>query len=93
MVLLCEDVNVRKGNLGDTIPDVDKICHRITIDETRNSHGDGFLELLKDSKICVLNERVNSGKDDYTFSLYIGKSVVDYIAVNHNAYSNINYMC
>ncbi len=50
-----------------------------------------FLNL--DSKICVLNERVNSGKDDYTFSLHIGKSVVDYIAVNHNAYSNINYIC
>ncbi len=53
MVLLCGDLNVRIGNIGDTIPDVDKTCPKTTIDETKNSHGDRFLAFLKDNKMCV----------------------------------------
>ncbi len=43
------------------------------------------MDLLKDSKLCVLNGRVTPTLDDYTFISHLGKSVVDYIAVNHEA--------
>ncbi len=44
-----------------------------------------FLEFLNDSKMCILNERVNSNQEDYIFISHLGVFVVGYIAANYNA--------
>ena len=84
MVFLCGDINARVLDMCDTIPEIDNICNRKSLDTVKNSHGECFIEFLKDSKMCILNGRVNPDSDDYTFVSHLGKSVVDYIAVDHN---------
>ncbi len=43
------------------------------------------MDFLKDSKLFVLNGIVAPTLDDYTFILHLGKSMVEYIAFNHEA--------
>lgn len=90
-VVLCGDLNARVGNLIDYVPNIDSIPGRDTLDTVKNSHGDCFIEFLKDGKLCVLNGRVTPENNDFTFISHQGKSVVDYIAVNHEALCKFSY--
>ena len=51
------------------------------------THGHTFLELLNDSKKCVLNGRFKESEDNFTSVSSKGKSVVDYICVPHDNFS------
>ncbi len=85
ITFVCGDVNVRLGNMNDTMPDIDGISPRFFVDTVKISHGECFMDFLTDSKLCVLNGRVTPTLDDYTFISHLGKYVVDYIAVSHEA--------
>ena len=83
LIILCGDFNSRIGKEKDYVNDMDIISERKFIDTSINSHGKLFLEFLKDSKLCVVNGRVNVNADNYTFLSTRGRSVVDYFCVPH----------
>ncbi len=56
--------------MNDTIPDIDGISLRINRDTVKNSHGECFMDFLKDNKLCVLNGRVTPTLDDYTYHIW-----------------------
>ena len=80
-IYLCGDLNSRLGNKQDYIKGIDDIKDRQILDNTYNKHGEAFYEFLLDSKMCVLNGRVNSECNDFTYVSSRGKSVVDYVVV------------
>jgi hypothetical protein len=86
MVFFVGDVNARLGELSDYIDGVDHLPCRKILDFCKNSHGDAFIDLLLESKLCVLNGRLTADLDNYTSVSPKGSSVVDYIAVNHEAF-------
>ena len=60
---------------------------RKVIDITRpNTHGDAFIEFLKDIKLCMLNGRFDPQKDNYTSISNRGRSVVDYVLTPHDCF-------
>ena len=66
-ILLCGDVNARIGKLSDTCSDIDiELPNRMVLDEKVNNHGKGFIELLNENKLCVLNGRFNPAQDNFT---------------------------
>ena len=73
------DINARIADMRDYIPNVDNVGQRVNIDDVKNSHGDAFIEFLKESSYCVLNGRCNVPGDNFTFITNRGRSVVDYI--------------
>ena len=85
MVFFVGDVNARVGNLTDYIDGIDDVPSRKFLDLQKNSHGDAFIDLLLESKMCVLNGRITADLDNFTSVSTKGSSVVDYIAINHNA--------
>ena len=89
--IICGDLNARIGNLSDTVPEIDNIPKRVVLDSTKNNHGDSFVDFLKESKCCILNGRVCNDRDNYTFMSHLGKSVVDYIVVNHELLPNCKF--
>ena len=80
-IYVCGDVNSRIGGLSDYLNEVDNIPLRHSIDDCVNRHGEAFLEFLLDSKMCVLNGRINPLDDNFTSISMKGRAVVDYIAV------------
>ncbi len=91
MTILAGDINARISNMNDVVPELDKIPSRKNIDIIKNSHGDSFVDFLKDSKLCILNGRVKPDLDDYTFICHQGKSVVDYITIDHNSLEHCSH--
>ena len=83
VTLICGDFNARIGERCDYIEDVDELPPRIVLDKVVNNHGELFIDFLRDIKMCVLNGRFQSTKDDFTCISTRGKSVVDYFAVPH----------
>ena len=77
-VILCGDFNSRIGDLKDYVEGIDDYNPRIVIDKTKNSHGDTFIEFVKDGNLAVINGRINPENDNYTFVSNRGTSVVDY---------------
>ena len=77
----CGDVNSRIGGQLDCLNEVDNIPIRHSIDDCVNRHGEAFLEFLLDSKMCVLNGRINPLDDNFTSISTKGRAVVDYMAV------------
>ena len=70
-------------SLIDCITDLDVLPDRQILDTQKNGHGKSFIEFLKDSKLCIVNGRVNPECDNYTFLSSRGKSVVDHFCVPH----------
>ena len=87
MIILTGDVNSRIGNMHDTISDMDSIPPRNSLDMVVNEHGHTFLEFLNDAKMCVLNGRFRDTDDNFTSVSTKGKSVVDYMCVPHDNFS------
>ncbi len=83
-IYFCGDINARIGELLDYTPDIDRdLPKRSCIDTIENSHGKSLIEFLNDNKMCVLNGRFDSSKDNYTYISTKGSSVVDYIMCPH----------
>ena len=76
LTLVCGDFNARVGKKLDYIPDIDDVPVRKVLDEKVNNHGEAMLEFLKDTKLCVVNGRVTSESDNFTYISTRGKSVV-----------------
>ena len=64
LMILCGDFNSRIGKEKDFVNDIDIMSERKFIDTSINSHGKLFLEFLKDSKLCLVNGRVNVNADN-----------------------------
>ena len=86
-VILAGDLNSRIGNMSITISDIDNNPKRNCLDTAVNSHGHTFLEFLNDSNMCILNGRFKESKDNFTSVSPKGKSVVDYICIPHDNFS------
>ena len=93
MVVICGDLNARIGQLKDCIADIDNIPNRVVIDQVKNKHGESFIDFLIESRMCILNGRLNPLSDGYTSVSTKGSAVVDYIAVCHDNFSNCNSFC
>ncbi|CAG2253308.1 unnamed protein product [Mytilus edulis] len=82
-IFVCGDFNSRIGNFND-FTEFDDVPTRFSLDGNTNQHGKTFLEFLNESKMCVLNGRIDVQKDNFTYISGRGKSVVDYICVPHD---------
>ena len=78
LFLLGGDLNARINTDGDYISGVDDVPPRRIIDMCKNKHGDSFIDFLLDSKMCIINGRVDIPNDNFTSISKKGKAVVDY---------------
>ena len=83
-MFICGDVNARVGDLCDHVQYVDNLPTRVVIDQTRNTHGQAFVDFLHEGRMCIVNGRIN-GSDNFTNIGVKGKSVVDYIVTDHSS--------
>ena len=74
------DLNSRTEEY-DFIEGVDHVPPREILDFTNNAYGNGLIDFLVDSRMCMLNGRM--GRNDFTCVSTRGKSVVDYAIVPH----------
>ena len=89
MCILASNVNAHIADVYNFIPNVDSVGPRINIDDVKKSHGDAFIDFLRESSYCVLNGRCNQTADNFTFITNRGKSVVDYIFIPQHNLNNI----
>ncbi len=81
------DLNARIGTMSDMEADIDiQLPERKPIDLIHNSHGTSFVNFLRDCKLCILNGRFDTNKDNYTCITNRGKSVVDYFFCSHKTF-------
>ena len=81
-VFICTDNNGRTGDTQDYMSDVDAdMIPRKIINEDKNRHGESFIDFLLECKLCIVNGRVSPEFENFTSK---GRSVVDYICVQHN---------
>ena len=75
------DLNSRSKEELDFLPDIDGnlIPPRTNPDQFKNSHGDCFLQFLKDNRSLICNGRITPHQNDFTFLSTRGRSVPDYI--------------
>ena len=74
------DLNSRTKNYLDFLPDVDGyLLPRSNPDNIKNSHGELFLQFLRDNRALICNGRITSELNNFTFISPQGKSVPDYI--------------
>ena len=85
-LLVCGgDLNSRTKTLLDFIPDVDgNVKPRTNPDSDKNSHGDHFIQFLKDKRALICNGRVTPQFNNFTFIGTRGRSVPDYIYCPHD---------
>ena len=76
VIIFGGDFNARVGDTADCISDIDELITRCAIDEGKNNYGDNLIDFLKETKMCVLNGRINTEKDYFTCVSNRGKSVV-----------------
>lgn len=77
-------VNSQFGRLENCINEIDvDIPVRMCIDETVSKQGKILIDILKDTKCCVVNGRIN-GNNNFTSVLVKGRAVVDYIITTYN---------
>ena len=88
LALICGDVNARIGSMKDYFPEVDNVSDRCVLDIEKAGHCDAFIDFLNESKCSVMNGRGRKCHDNFTFMRDSRKSVVDYIAVNHDMLSS-----
>lgn len=82
-IYICGDFNCRIADKADGIEGLDNIPPRVALYLVCNSHGDSFLDFLRDSKCCILNGRLNVNDDHFTSVSVRGKAVVDYVVTPH----------
>ena len=71
-VFICTDTNGRTGGLCDYVSVADHdIPARVLIDNEKNKHGESFVDLMLESKMCIVNGRVTAENDDF----YLKRSV------------------
>ena len=87
--ILGGDLNARINADSDYIQGVDAIPKRILLDEGKNKHGASFVDFLIESKMCIINGRLNAAMDDFTSLSKKGKSVVDYFFCPHENLSDV----
>ena len=63
------------------------IPDRVSIDDTKNSRGTGF---LKSVNYCMLSGHITPDLDNFSCISHKGRSVVDYLFVRHESILNIN---
>ena len=91
-VIICGDFNARIGNKLDIL-DSDEVVDRKVIDQTVTPQGQMLLNLLIDTKTCIVNGRVTPQLDDFTsVAPHKEKAVVDYCITRVNELSHIVYM-
>ena len=75
------DLNSRTKSDLDFIPDIDGkfVSPRSNPDQLKNSHGNYFLQFLKDNRALICNGRITPDLNDFTFLSTRGRSVPDYI--------------
>ena len=75
-LVICGDFNARCGSADD---ETSGVPNRKVIDVVRNSQGEGFMDILRGTEMCVVSGK--KGKD--AFSCVSGRfcSVVDYRVV------------
>ena len=69
-LLICGgDLNARTKTMLDYIPDVDGLdfAPRANPDNDKNSHGDHFIQFLKDKRALICNGRITPEFDNFTF--------------------------
>ena len=81
------------GDTNDVIVDIDAVDKRAVLDSTKNQHGQCLIDFLLESRLCIVNGRVNKENDNYTCISAKGKSVVDYIIVPHNDIKHCTSFC
>jgi hypothetical protein len=80
LVYFCGDYNARIGNLKYVVEDIDfDISPRHVIDNVVYGHGEALIDFVKDCKLCILNRRLDTQNDKFTYIFDKCKSVVDYI--------------
>ena len=89
-VLLCGDFNARISDKSDFIDSLDSVSKRTHLDTSSNSHGENFIDFLKDSCCYVLNGLFDATNDNYTCISQRGKSVVDYMVCSGSTFSKIS---
>ena len=89
LILICGDLNSRVGDKDDVVSDIDAVETRVPIDvhAKPNQHGLEFLEFFNEAKMCMLNGRGDSNKDNFTCINTLGKSVVEFMCVPHDCLS------
>ena len=75
-IVTCGDFNARCGNLE---VEVDGIPNRHITDVMKNSQGEGFVDFLRSTEMCVVNGQI--GRDTFTCVSNRGCSVVDYCVI------------
>ena len=66
--------------MEDFIPDIDFIPQRVASHDYINKQGETFLEFFRDSRMCVLNGRIDPLCNNFTSVSPKGKAVVECIA-------------
>ena len=89
LIFIGGDLNARLGKMHDFIEGIDDVSERVIIDDTPNDHGKLFNDFLLQTKMCIINGRVNPLRDNYTSISHKGKAVVDYFLTEYNTMSNI----
>jgi len=84
-LVVCGDLNGRIGNSSDYVEGIDDIASRKHIDNIKSGHGEAVIDFVKDSRLAILNGRLNPEKDNFTFVSSRGKSVVDYFITPPNS--------
>ena len=80
LVVAGGDLNSRTREEFDYIADLDyNTLPRTNPDLDKNSHGEYFLQFLKDNRALICNGRVTPELNDFTFLSPRGRSVPDYI--------------
>ena len=65
-VFVCGDINGRVGKMNDVMTCIDDIPIRESIDPVKNNHGDSFIEVLMECKMCITNGRITPEHDHFT---------------------------
>ena len=86
-IVICGDLNSRIGALDDCIDSIDDLPDRTCIDTVINQHGRSLIDFLHESRLCILNGRLNKENDGYTCRNARGTSVVDYFLIDHDNFS------
>ena len=86
--ILCGDFNARIGDMKDFVEGVDNITDRTHIDYVKGGHYKDFIDFLIESKMCIVNGRINSELQNFTSVSKKGSSVIDYMCVSNDDLKN-----
>ena len=77
--ILCGDLNARIGDMKDFVVGVDNITDRTYSDSVKRGHYKDFIDFLIESKMCIINGRINSELQNFTSISKKSSSVIDYM--------------